>query len=352
MNVTLIASPVAPLGAGPTGGVSRHIAGLARVLTARGHHVTVLAPEGSRLDSGALVTVPGTPQPSAARGLATDSYPIPGDGVMAAMCRAALVRQADAEVIVNLAHDWLPYYLTPFFRTPLLHVANLPAINPVTDDEIVRTSRAFPLRVAMLSRAQAATYAGLGETFPLTAGIDMDALPPGPGGAYLAWAGRVSPEKGLETAAEAAAVAEAPLKVAGSVEDRAYLEGVLERHRGVVEHVGYLAGAAYARFLGGARGLLQTSRLDEAFGFVTLEALACGTPVVAYDRGASRELIEHGRTGLLVGPGDEAGLVTAIGRLGALDRAACRDGVGGRYALGAMADSTLAWIELARDRAR
>ena len=101
-----------------------------------------------------------------------------------------------------------------------------------------------------------------------------------------------------------------------------------------------VGGEERLRALGSAKGLLHLIGFDEPFGLSVIEAMACGTPVIAYRRGSMPELIEHGVTGFLVDSFDEA--VAAIGRLGEIDRAACRRAVERRFTVERMADAYLA----------
>ena len=146
-------------------------------------------------------------------------------------------------------------------------------------------------------------------------------------GSYLAFLGRVSPEKGLEKAVEIARLARLPLRVAAKIypEERPYYEreiAPLLRASPWVEFVGEVGGSAKDDFLGGAHALLFPIEWAEPFGLVMIEAMACGTPVVAFRRGSVSEVMADGVTGLVVD--DVAGAVAAVGRVGTLSRLACR----------------------------
>jgi glycosyltransferase involved in cell wall biosynthesis len=105
-----------------------------------------------------------------------------------------------------------------------------------------------------------------------------------------------------------------------------------------VDYLGEVGGADKGGLLAGAVGLLNPIQWDEPFGLVMIEALACGTPVLATPRGAAPEIVDHGVTGFL-GSGDE--LVAAAGRLGELDRTACRAAVAERFSTTRMVEEHL-----------
>ena len=132
------------------------------------------------------------------------------------------------------------------------------------------------------------------------------------------------------------------MTIAGIVQDRNYYDEQIAPvlDRGSVTYLGPIGGTLRAKTLGSARALLHLINFDEPFGLSVVEALACGTPVIARNRGSMPELIEHGVTGFLVGSLDEA--VNAIGRIDEIDRAACRAAVSARFTVELMADRYLA----------
>jgi glycosyltransferase involved in cell wall biosynthesis len=147
-------------------------------------------------------------------------------------------------------------------------------------------------------------------------------------GAYLAFLGRMSPEKGVDHAIEIARRAGLPLIIAAKIypEERAYFDAIiaplLEDSAGLVRFVGEIGGRDKEQFLSHARALLFPIEWAEPFGLVLIEALACGTPVIALRRGSVPELIDHGVTGFIVE--DVDGAVSAVGQLETIDRRACR----------------------------
>jgi glycosyltransferase involved in cell wall biosynthesis len=149
---------------------------------------------------------------------------------------------------------------------------------------------------------------------------------PGGDGGYLAFLGRVSREKRVDRAIEIAERCGLPLRVAAKIDpaDRPYYDDVIEPllRKEHVEFVGEIGGPRKEEFLRNARALLFPIDWPEPFGLVMIEAMACGTPVIAFPNGSVPEVIEHGKTGFLASSVDEA--VEAVGRLGALDRTVIR----------------------------
>jgi glycosyltransferase involved in cell wall biosynthesis len=145
---------------------------------------------------------------------------------------------------------------------------------------------------------------------------------------YWAFLGRISPDKGLDKAIAIARASGKKLKVAAKIypEDQAYYQQVivplLHDAGQEVEFVGEVGGPAKEAFLGGAQGLLFPIDWPEPFGLVMIEAMACGTPIVAFRRGSVPEVMADAATGFVVD--DVAGAVAAVARAGGLDRRACR----------------------------
>jgi glycosyltransferase involved in cell wall biosynthesis len=145
-----------------------------------------------------------------------------------------------------------------------------------------------------------------------------------PKGDYLAFLGRISPEKRPDRAIEIAKRTGLQLKIAAKVDaaDRVYWETVIEpmlrQNASHVEFIGEIDEQRKADFLGNARALLFPVDWPEPFGLVMIEAMACGTPVVAWDCGSVAEVIDHGTSGFVVHDMDEA--VSAVRRIGELDR--------------------------------
>jgi glycosyltransferase involved in cell wall biosynthesis len=174
---------------------------------------------------------------------------------------------------------------------------------------------------------------------------DLHTFHEGPG-QYLAFLGRISPEKRVDRAIDIARAVGMPLKIAAKVDraDRDYYEGEiaprLKAAAPLVEFVGEVGGRAKDEFLGHAAALLFPIDWPEPFGLVMIEAMACGTPVIAFRRGSVPEVMTDGVTGFVVD--DVEGGVRAVGRLGELSRRRCRATFEERFEAARMARDYLA----------
>ena len=299
------------------GGTERVVSYLSDELVRRGHAVTLFASGDSVTGAQLVAAIP--------RALRLD--PDAGDPLYAHVLEVAQVFERAGEFDVIHCHvDALAFPFSRFVRTPTVHTLHgrldLPHMRPVyhhfRDTALVSISDAQRAPLADL---------GMGWVDTVYHGIPVDEIPFAPrGGEYLAFLGRIAPEKRPDLAIAVAVRAGIPLKLAAKVDpaDREYFEREIRPRldHPLVEFVGELTETERARFLGGARALLFPIDWPEPFGLVMIEALASGTPVVARPRGSVREVIAPGRTGLFGETLDE--LVSAVRRVDRLDRRACR----------------------------
>jgi glycosyltransferase involved in cell wall biosynthesis len=161
---------------------------------------------------------------------------------------------------------------------------------------------------------------------------------------YLAFLGRISPEKGVDSAIRIAERTGVPLKIAAKVDrvDRDFFDEQIRPllDTSQVEFIGEISDGEKSEFLSGAVALLSPIQWPEPFGLVQIEAMACGTPVIAFNRGAIPEIIEDGRTGFIVE--DETSAIGAVYRLGELSRTAIRRRFEERFTARRMAQDYLA----------
>lgn len=170
---------------------------------------------------------------------------------------------------------------------------------------------------------------------------------------YFAFVGRISPEKRCDRAIEIAIACNTPLRIAAKVDnaDRTYFEEVIEPllDHPLVTFVGEIGDADKDDFIGNARAFLMPIDWPEPFGLVMIEALACGTPVIAYGHGSVPEVLEHGRTGFIVHDQQEA--IAAARDIGRIDRRVCRETFERRFSSHVMASNyTQLYRELTASR--
>jgi glycosyltransferase involved in cell wall biosynthesis len=150
---------------------------------------------------------------------------------------------------------------------------------------------------------------------------------------YVLWVGRFDETKGPHRAIAAAEIAKIPVVLAGPIQpgQESYFEEEIEPHLDgdQARHDGEVGGTQKLELFANARALLMPITWDEPFGMVMIEALACGTPVIAFPEGAASEIVEHGVNGYLVD--DEQAMAAAIADLHQIDPAACRESVATRF---------------------
>jgi UDP-glucose:tetrahydrobiopterin glucosyltransferase len=348
-RILVCSSPVGPLGSGIGGGVELTLQGLVDGLGGLGVHVEVAAPAGSLLVGSAVHQIAGALQASSQLGGRDAPVAMPADPVIASMWSFVRERQHRYDVVLNLAYDWLPFYVTAFLDVPVAHLVSMGSLQDAMDDVIARLLAVRPGSVAMHSHAQAATFGAIAAGVRVVGnGIALDRYdvhivaddPP-----YLGFVGRISPEKGLEDVAELSARTAMPVRVWGLLQDEAYWHRVVREHPGArLEHRGFLPTDELQAEVGGCTAVVMTPKWVEAFGNVAVEAMACGVPVIAYRRGGPAEIVVDGETGFLVEPDDLDGLVRAVGRVAAIDRIICRQRVEERFSTTALAIRVRDWL--------
>ncbi len=346
LKILLLSTSVGALGSGLGGGVELTLQNVARSLIDRHYSVTVVAPEGSILDGIPLVTIEGNLQITAQSQDRNALITLPQNSVLGNMWNYARTVQQDYDLLLNFAYDWLPFYLTPFFKCPIAHLVSMGSLSDAMDQIIDQVANQFPFSIAVHSLAQAETFAFKKRCFNLKNGFDLSTYqfcetPKN----QLAWVGRIAPEKGLEDAVAAVGQAGILLKIWGVIQDQAYWQKIQNDYPNApIEYCGFLATSDLQQALGESKALLMTPHWIEAFGNVAIEALACGVPVIAYRRGGPAEIVQQGKTGWLVTPDSVEELASAIARINEIDRLTCRREAEIEYSLSALSDRLEAWF--------
>ncbi|MEU0795942.1 glycosyltransferase [Amycolatopsis sp. NPDC005961] len=324
LSIGLVASARYPIREPFAGGLEAHTWQLATGLRKRGHEVTIFGGTGSDPALG-VKAMPVLPGLSAQARL---DVSMPADYFMAEHhaylgLMLDLAAAADCDVVHNNSLHYLPIAMAPTLGTPMLTTLHTPPTPWL--ESAIRLRSPGHTRFAAVSAHTARQWSSLVPAVSVVHnGVDLDRWVPGPGGEPPVWFGRMVPEKGPELAIEAALAAGTGLRLAGPRPDAEYF-----RHRiepllgGEIEYLGHLTHLDLVRLVGSASVAVVSPRWEEPYGLVVAEALACGTPVAGFARGALPEILDE-HTGVLAAPDDVTGLATALTRAVTLDRAAAR----------------------------
>jgi glycosyltransferase involved in cell wall biosynthesis len=336
MRILIIVDPQIPVPPRDYGGIERIVAGLASEFQATGHRVDLIAGPGSRSYGGGLVIHRHPTANFLSRAFRKSWFQI--------RTLPAILR---AEVILNFGRlDYLALALS--LPVPLVCCFH----NPVVQAEIDWLNRRRRRRLALVgisnSQIEALREKDRFTVIPNATDVGRirfsltTAEPP-----YLAFLGRMTKNKGADTAIRVARRSGRKLKIGGNISGeeggREFFEAVVRPELdGQVEWIGPVDDAEKQDLLGGAVALLFPIRWREPFGLVMIESLACGTPVIATRCASTPEVIEQGVTGFLCD--DEEGMVAAVLEIGGIDRAACRRAAEERFSVPEMAGRYLAVI--------
>lgn len=311
------------------GGTERVVSYLTDELVKQGHDVTLFASADS-------VTAAEL-QPVCERALRLENNRITDPFAHHIRMIEMVAQSASRFDIVHFHIDYLHFPLSRRWRVPSLTTLHgrldIPDLAP-----LYREFR--DMNVVSISNAQRAPLPWANWMGTVYHGLPNDLyqanIRPGK---YLAFLGRISPEKRADRAIEIAKRSGLPLKIAAKVDvvDREYFNSQIRPllDHPLIEYVGEIGEKEKNEFLGNARALLFPIDWPEPFGLVMIEAMACGTPVIAYPMGSVPEIINEGVTGLIVNSIDEA--VCAVERVGSISRAACRRIFEERFSAGRMA---------------
>ncbi len=298
------------------GGTERVVSYLTEELVCQGHEVTLFA-SGDSVTKAHLVA-------ACRRSLRLDKHCIDQLSHQVLMLEHVFQRAAEFD-IVHFHVDYLHFPLSR--REQLTHVTTLHGQLDIPD--LVPLYHEFrDMPVVSISNCQREPLPWANWQATIYHGVPADtyqfrAEP----GSYLAFLGRISPEKRVDRAIKIARQVQIPLKIAAKVDrvDKDYFEAVVEPllRDSLIEFVGEIGDGEKDEFLGHAYALLFPIDWPEPFGLAMIEAMACGTPVIAYRSGAVPEVMEEGHTGFIVEGLEDA--VEAVRRVPELSRKRCRE---------------------------
>jgi glycosyltransferase involved in cell wall biosynthesis len=333
MRIAMLAPPWIPVPPPGYGGIEAMIALLCDGLVARGHDVTLLAPPGSSSAAEIRTLLPN----------------VHDDAIEKARYEADHVARAFELIDLgapsggpyDVVHDhcgFTAFAMADRIGVPMVHTLHGP-FTPDTSEFYERHARkAHVVALSRHQRAAAPPSLRIGGVIPNP--IDVGDWPYREAkDDYVLWLGRMTSVKGPQRAIAASRAAGARLVLAGPVQagQEEFFAREVEPHidDDWVRYVGEVGGQEKKRLLAGARALLMPIRWAEPFGIVMVEAMACGTPVIAFGEGAATDIVRDGVTGFLVD--DEEAMAQALHDGRRIDPAACRSHVSARYAVDAVA---------------
>ena len=235
-------------------------------------------------------------------------------------------RSADYDLIHN-HFDFLPLTYSRLVETPVVTT-----IHGFSSSAIIPVYRKYNARSHYVAISEADKSPELDYIATIHHGIDVAEFPfCADRGKYLLFFGRIHPDKGVHEAIQVAQRVGMRLVIAGIIQDQSYFATQVEPHINgqTVEYLGSVGPDQRAQVLGNALALLHLIRFNEPFGLSMVEAMACGTPVIAFARGSIPEVIVHGETGYIADDIDDA--VHAVAQVQSIDRSACRKDVERRF---------------------
>ena len=351
MRLTIISTPIGYLSSGRGGGVELTLNSLVSGLLEQNHFINVVAPINSRLsencNSANLFTVEGHQQISWQHQDYNTKTDNSKESIVNKMLEKALSLIDDCDAIINLSYDLLPISKTLEIDFPILHLVSMGDESLEIRNIISKVYATYPYNFAFHSRTQASDYPFIKDPIIIGNGLELSKYnfqkkKEGP----LAWVGRVAPEKGLEDAVFVASEIGEKLNVWGIIEDKDYASRIKRLYpSGEICWKGFLPTKKLQEELGQCRALINTPKWNEAYGNVVVEAMACGVPVVAYNRGGPGEIIQHGETGFLVKADDKKSLLSYLKLVDTINRKKCREWVENNASSNIFAEKVVSWLK-------
>jgi glycosyltransferase involved in cell wall biosynthesis len=326
-NIAMLAPPWIPTPPEGYGGIEQVVELLCQGLVGLGHQVTLFAAPGSSSSAAVREVLPEYHPDEMGKSLYESDH--------VARVFDAVDKRAMRGRPFDVVHDHSGFAAVAFasrIQTPIIHTMH----GPFTTDtgEFYRYHAGHAWLVAISQAQRASAPAGLRVAGVVPNPIDIGNWPfKSKKQSYVLWAGRFDETKGAHRAVAAARSANVPLVLAGPIQpgQESYFEEQIEPQvdGNQVRYDGEVGGVEKQELFANARALLMPIRWNEPFGMVMVEALACGTPVIAFLEGAAPEIVQHEVNGYLVD--DEGAMAAAIADLDQIDPAACRESVATRF---------------------
>lgn len=333
LRIALIAPPWLAVPPTAYGGIEAVVALLADALADAGHDVTLFAAPGSRSRARVVTVLDRRHEREIGKSVVEADHVA---RVFDEIERAAL----DAEPF-DVVHDhsgWVALAMADRLQVPVVHT-----VHGDFDENARRFYAAHASKAAItcLSNAQAALApVGVRIDAVVPNPVDVDAWPQRADKEdYLLWAGRFAPEKGAHRAIRVAKATRRPLVLAGPIQpgQETYFAEKIEPHLDGrrIRYIGEVGGREKHELFAGAHAFLMPITWQEPFGMVMVEAMAAGTPVIAFNNGSAPEVVEHGRSGVIVE--DEIEMARAVATASELDPRECRASAAERFSPAAVA---------------
>ena len=330
LRIGVVSPPMLPIPPARYAGTERIVAALVNGLHRRGHRVTLFAPGDSQVDCELVPTIPHSLWSSGYR------------GDLGAYLNVTLAKAWSRSGNFDVMHSHVDTMGLPFARwcpTPVVSTLH-GRLDGIGHPTLLDEFRDVPLVAISESQRRWSPRANWVATVPH--GLDLSSAPFRPAvGGYLAFVGRIAPEKGVADAVALARATGLPLRMAAKVYDHPerdlFAEVVAPAiDDGVVEFLGEVSPAQRDELYAGALATLMLGAWPEPFGLVAIESMATGTPIIARRAGALPEIVEHGRSGFLIDDLQEA--VLAVEQASTIDRRQVRQRALGRFSVERMLD--------------
>lgn len=334
-RVVLIANVREPIAEPFPGGLESMCWHLARGLRRHGIEVELYAGPGSDpgLDVHILPVRQHVLSPAARRDVSMPAEHLVIEHFAYQDLMVSLRTRTDVDVVHNNSLHYLPLAMAPSIHSPMLttlHTPPTPWLEPT-----IRHLADPRARFVAVSRRTAKVWRQVVRSSTIHNGVDTDLWAAGPGGSALVWFGRMVPEKAPHRAIDIARAAGCGLVLAGPRSDPDYFEEFVRPELGgPISYAGHLSTGELSELVGRSAACLVTSQWDEPFGLVVAEAMSCGTPVVVFDRGGMREIVEQGGGEAVAD--DDRQAAAAVDRVVRLDRGRVRDVAVRRFSIDRM----------------